>query len=139
MEYFLGSLITILIFVLCYRFFIDEDEKETNSIVRYRQSHIHELVKDVLPRNAFVKKIKRQSSKHEQKTNVKVIIVDELAYWIRDNIFYVADMDGHAIDKDTQRIVDTMGMDRIQLDKMLFIIDQLRDGEEDDSGSSRNK
>lgn len=139
MEYFLGSLITIIVFAVCYRFFIDENEKETNSIIRYRQSHIHELVKDILPKEIFVKKIKRQSSRHEAKTNVKVIIVDNLAYWIRDNIFYVADMDGHAIDRDTQRVVDTMGMDRVQLDKMLFIIDQLRDGEENDSGSSRNK
>jgi hypothetical protein len=29
-------------------------------------------------------------------------------------------------------------MDRVQLDKMLFIMDQLRDGKKDDSGSSGN-
>jgi hypothetical protein len=30
-------------------------------------------------------------------------------------------------------------MDKVQLDKMLFIMDQLRDGKKNDSGDSRNQ
>jgi hypothetical protein len=30
-------------------------------------------------------------------------------------------------------------MDKVQLDKMLFIMDQLRDGKQNDSGDSRNQ
>jgi hypothetical protein len=32
-----------------------------------------------------------------------------------------------------------MGMDKVQFDKMLFIIDQLRDGKDNDSSSSGDK
>jgi hypothetical protein len=42
------------------------------------------------------------------------------------------------VDKETTRRVDTMGMDKVELDKMLFIMDQLRDGKINDSGSSGN-
>lgn len=60
------------------------------------------------------------------------------AYWIKDNAFYEADLDGKNIDKESARIVDTMQMDKVQLDKMLFIMDQLRDGKSDDSGNPGN-
>ena len=45
-------------------------------------------------------------------------------------------MTDEGVDKDTTSVVDTMGMNKVQLDKMLFIIDQLRDGKQHDSGSS---
>ena len=82
---------------------------------------------------------KTQSRLHDSKTNIKVIIMDNQAYWIKDNIFYTADMriDGN-VDKDTTRTVDTMNMNRVQLDKMMFIIDRLREEAFDDRWGSGN-
>ena len=141
MEYFLGSLTTILIIVVSV--YVMRPEKYTKKIsnFRYSQSQIFETVKPLLPLLDFIEKprTKRQSSVHVDKVNIRVIIMDNLAYWVKDNIFYVADMDGMDIQKDTARIVDTIHMDKVQLDKMLFVMDQLRDGKDDDSGSSRNK
>jgi hypothetical protein len=79
----------------------------------------------------------RYSQIHEAKNNIKVIIMDNMAYWIKDNALYVADMsiDG-TVNKETTRRVDTMTMNRVQLDKMIFIIDKLREGTLDDSGSA---
>jgi hypothetical protein len=48
-------------------------------------------------------------------------------------------MHGTEIDWANATLVDTMGMDKVQLDKMLFIMDQLRDGKQNDSGDSRNQ
>lgn len=81
----------------------------------------------------------RQSIKHDNLTNIRVIIMDNSAYWIKDNTFYVADMseDG-TVNKDTTRVVDTMAMNKVQLDKMVFIVDKLTEGLYDDSGSSGN-
>ena len=62
--------------------------------------------------------------------------MDNQAYWIKDNVFYTANMIGDNVDKDTTRTVDTMAMNRVQLDKMMFIIDRLREEALDDSGSS---
>lgn len=107
--------------------------------LRYSQSHVHFLISDLLPKNKPKAKIKKsQSTIHDKKNSIKVIIMDNSAYWIRDNAFYMADMsiDG-TVNKDTTRQVDTHTMSKVQLDKMLFIIDQLKKEEDDDSRGSR--
>lgn len=83
-------------------------------------------------------KTKTQSKSHQEGTNIRVIIVDEQAYWIKDNIFYRAPLVNNLVDKDSAERVDTSDMDRVQLDKMLFILDKLREGVSDDSRGSGN-
>ena len=84
-------------------------------------------------------KTKTQSQIQHDKTNIKVIIFDRSAYWIKDNIFYKAPLVDDLINKDAAEQVDTMGMDKVQLDKMLFIMDKLREGINDDSRGSGDK
>ena len=79
---------------------------------------------------------KTQSKNHYDKTNVKVIIVDNNAYWNKDNIFYKAPLVDQLIDKDSAEQVDTISMDKVQLEQMLFIMDKLREGIDNDSRSS---
>lgn len=108
--------------------------------IRYSQSHIHSLVSPLLPKGV---KHKRSSSSQATKVNdqnhIRVIIMDNRAYWIKDNAFYTAEMsiDG-TVDKDTTSRVDTEGMSKVQLDQMLFIVDKLREGTFDDSGGTRD-
>jgi hypothetical protein len=105
----------------------------------YRQTNIFELVKPLLPPISSLKPDRKsQAINHENKTNVKVIIMGNQAFWIKDNMFYMADMDGQHINKESTKRVDTMAMDKVELDKMLFIMDQLRDRNINDSGSSGN-
>jgi hypothetical protein len=106
----------------------------------------HEIISQsmLLSRYSNAKKYSRklntntQSKKHFDKTNVKVIIVDNQAYWIKDNIFYKAPLVNQLIDKDSAEQVDTTDMNRVQLDQMLFILDKLREGISDDSRGSGN-
>lgn len=140
MKYIAGFIVA---FVLIY--YVDKFQYKYNIFqekmlkpIAYRQSHIHSLIFPLLPKGIKVKKNKRtQSTIHEAKNNIKVIIMDNNAYWIKDNAFYMADMsiDG-TVNKDSTRRVDTDRMNRVQLDKMLFIIDRLREGTLDDSGSA---
>lgn len=81
-------------------------------------------------------KVKTQSRKYHDKMNVKVIVVDDNAYWIKDNVFYTAPMSNEHIDSDLVHQVDTMTMNKVQLEQMLFIMDKLREGIEDDSRGS---
>ncbi len=81
---------------------------------------------------------KSQSRNHEKETNVRVIIVDGQAYWIKDNIFYNAPLINNLVDKESAQRVDTTHMDKVQLDQMLFILDKLREGVSDDSRGSRD-
>jgi hypothetical protein len=139
MEYLLGSLTTFILITMMSKKMLKDKDLKVKQAFMYRQSHIFDLVKPLLPPIGSLRpERKSQSINHENKTNVKVIIMGSQAFWIKDNMFYMADMDGHIIDKDTTRRVDTMGMDKVELDKMLFIMDQLRDGKLNDSGSSGN-
>ena len=140
MEYLIGcfSTLAILFFIGKYNNY-NKFNKDPIISIKYRQSSMYELIKELLPKETFNKKIsKTQSMEYEKKINIKVIIVGGCAYWVKDNIFYMADMFAGLINKDTTRIVDTMGMDKVELDKMLFIMDRLRDGEGDDRSSTGN-
>jgi hypothetical protein len=140
MEYFLGSAITMLAMFITTRLISFNKVSSKRDIPRYSQSHIHMLILPLLPEiRKYKKKMITQSSKHEEKTNVKVVIMDNKAYFIKNGTFYCADMHGTEIDGANAVSVDTMGMDKVQLDKMLFIMDQLRDGKKNDSGDSGNQ
>jgi len=88
----------------------------------------------------YIEKVNRKSQSKTRKAreNVKVIIVEDTAYWIQDNAFYTAPMINNLISKDSAIQVDTIHMDKVQLDKMLFIMDKLREGISDDSRGSGN-
>jgi hypothetical protein len=139
MEYLVGSALTILVCYFLFKNFILTISPPPKIKISYSQSNIHEQIKDFLPplSSIRIKKI-TQSSKHRDQKSVKVIIIDGFAYWIAENKFYVATVDENGVDRDAATVVDTMSMDRVELDKMLFIMDKLREGKAHDSGSSGN-
>jgi hypothetical protein len=140
MEYFLGSAITMIAMFITTRLILPRKLNAKVNNFRYSQSHIHTLIMPLIPDiKSYKKKIITQSSKHDERVNIKVVIFDNKAYFVKDGSFYSADMDGNFIDRQTATVVDTIGMDKVQLDKMLFIMDQLRDGKKNDSGDSRNQ
>jgi hypothetical protein len=75
----------------------------------------------------------------ETKKNLRVIFTEEeKAYWVDNNIFYVSNIiNGHP-DFDNAEKVDTKNMSKEELDKMLFILDNLRRGDHNERGSSGN-
>ena len=138
MEFIAGSILTFCLVFLTVRI-ISQDKTINDSVprIKYSQSHLHSIVSPLLPLIPKQERVKKtQAYELNQKKNIRVIIVDNLAYWIKDNRFYVADMDGMDVDGTTTREVDTIHMDKVQLDKMLFIMDQLREGKANDSGGA---
>lgn len=141
MEYFTGSFITfILIFLFGY--YKSKKNVVVKKKIQYTQSSVLNVMAtktEYRPINLKNNKPKRsQSEIHNDKINIKVLIMDDLAYWIKDNVFYMANIGmGGIVDKDTTRVVDTMSMSSVELDKMLFIMDKLREGLENDSGGTR--
>ena len=110
------------------------------SKIRYRQSNIYEMVKDVIPKEMFDKpKVITQSQKHVQKNMLKVVITEGRAYWILDNVFYTANAINGRVDESTVKPLDIQNLPKKDLSKMLLILDDLRKGmESNDSGSSGN-
>ena len=106
----------------------------------YSQSSIHTLIKDFMPKNVYKKpRAVSQSTKHTEKHMVKIIVIDNMAYWVSDNIFYTAETENGQIVHETAKPVDIGNMPKKELDKMLFILDNLGRRNNDDSSSSRNE
>jgi hypothetical protein len=110
------------------------------SKIRYRQSSIYEMIKDVIPKEMFDKpKVITQSQKHVQKNMLKVVITEGRAYWILDNVFYTANAINGRVDESTVEPLDIEILSKKDLSKMLSILDDLRKGmESNDSGSTGN-
>ena len=106
----------------------------------YTQSSIHQIVKNLLPKDLFeVPKKLSQARKHIENNSVKVMIIENNAYWVHNNMFYVADTIDGSVDSETVRPVDTNNMSKRDIDKMLFILDSLKNGNSDDSSSAWNE
>ena len=108
---------------------------------KYRQSSIYEMVKDVIPKQRFDKpKVITQSQKHIQKNMLRVVIADGSAYWILNNVFYTANAINGRVDEETIKPLDIENMPVRELDKMLSILDDLKQGVgPNDSSSTGNK
>ena len=108
---------------------------------KYRQSSIYEMVKDVVPKQRFDKpKVITQSQRHIQKNMLRVVIADGSAYWILNNVFYTANAINGRVDEETIKPLDIENMPTKELDRMLSILDDLKQGVgPNDSSSTGNK
>jgi len=107
--------------------------------IAYTQSDIHQIVKHFLPKDLFeMPKLLSQARKHTRSNTVKVLVIEGQAYWVHDNMFYVADTVEGLVNPETVRPVDTNNMSKRDIDKMLFILDSLKNGNSDDSSGAWN-
>jgi hypothetical protein len=134
MEFLLGFVLATLSLFL-FRNILKNPELSSIPQIRYSQSHVHEIIKDYIPDPMFdIKKPDSQSSNYEKSLYVKVVFIDNEAYWIKNNSLFVADMEEGIVAEETTRKVDTIGMDRVQLEKVIYIVDALTEGRNNDSG-----
>jgi tRNA splicing ligase len=139
MEYLIAIGLTFLLSLAIIKFSTKKSIKDIGKI-KYSQTTIHERTRHFMPKDLYEKPlIVSQAMKHVEKHMVKVIVIDKKAYWVKDNIFYMADSDNGNIVHETARPVDTADMSKKDIDKMLFILDNLGKGKKrDDSSSAGN-
>jgi hypothetical protein len=107
--------------------------------VVYTQSDIHMIVKHFIPKDLFDEpKRFSQARKHLNNNSVRVLMIEDHAYWVHNNMFYVADLADGLVNPETVRPVDTNNMSNRDIDKMLFILDSLKNGNSDDSSGAWN-
>ena len=91
MEYFLAIGLTLLSAWSIIRLSGYKVSKTLTNI-KYSQSDIHESIRKFVPKKLNNKeKIESQSAKHAANTMIKIIVIDNKAYWVKDNIFYFSD------------------------------------------------
>ena len=86
-----------------------------------------------------VKKPLTQLEKRRDKDKIKVLVVGEDAYWVADNMFFIAKTENGEVMLETAEPIDTENMSKQEINKMLFILDNLQNGRVDDSGSAGNE
>jgi negative regulator of sigma E activity len=140
MEYLLGSIVTILAIAYASKRMSATIKQNKLPGIRLSQSHVHEMVKLSIIK-LITPDISRptQASKLSASLYTRVIFMENKAYWIKNNGFYVANMEDGVIDNESAKIVDTMGMDDVELDKMIFIVDTLTEGNANDNRNSGHK
>jgi hypothetical protein len=140
MDYLLGFLVAIGMFLFFRLIAPKMISKDFGNSVRYSQTHIHEIIKYNIPESMFhpIKK-PTQSTNCEKVMNVKVLFIDKEAYWIKENALFIADQEDGIVKEDTARRVDTMGMNGVQLEKLIYIVDVLNEGNKNDRGYTGNK
>lgn len=106
----------------------------------YSQSSIHRIIKGMLQLQTVDHPSKQsQSEQHAEKNSIKVIFMDDKAYWVTNNIFYCADAVNGNVDTESAQPINTENMTKTDIDKLLFILDKLGNGSSNDSGGSGNK
>jgi hypothetical protein len=90
------------------------------------QSAIHNRTKLFNPPENKVE-IFSQSKKHIDQHMLRVMVIEDKAYWVKDSVFFVAETDSGNVLHDTAKQVDTSSMSKSDIDKMMFILDKLKE------------
>jgi hypothetical protein len=139
MEYLIGSLVTILIFFFATKALKKDYEADLEPIaIKYSQSNVYELIKPYIVPDMFIQPLVSQSTKHYDRQHIRVVLSNNKAYWIMNNVLYMADEVDGAIDKATTQPVDTINMDKVQLEKVIVIVEALTEGGDGENWSPRN-
>ncbi|NBX27126.1 MAG: hypothetical protein EBR55_02585 [Chitinophagia bacterium] len=104
----------------------------------YRQSDMHKMLKIFFNKDLEQQKSFSQFKKRREEKNIKVVVLGNKAYWVSDNVFYVGNAINGVVQPETGKPIDTTEMSKEKLDQMLFILDNLKNGNRNDSGGTRN-
>jgi hypothetical protein len=139
MDYILTIVLTFIISWAILRV-IKKNTQKGLSTTLYSQSDMHRLLKYFFSLNIITdEKPPSQLTKRRERDMIRVIVMGDLAYWVSENIFYVAEAINGEVIPQTAKPVDTNSMNKKDLDKMLFILDSLKNGSKNDSSSAGNE
>ena len=138
LEYFVGSSVAIIpgLFVL----FLNKLFKTYDYPIKVKasQSRTHYLMAPVTINVYPQKDLVTQATNHFDNTQVRVLMTEHHAYWIANNALQVANIVDGIVQEDSAKKVDMMGMDKVELEEMIFIVEKLTEGKSNDRWSSGN-
>lgn len=137
MEYFAGSIVTLVTMYIVAKL-VNHPKNNMKSVkTTFSQSRQYELIADFIPMPS-PKQVISQSVKYERSQYSRIFFIGEDAYWIEDNRVYTAKFQDGMVDHENKKTVDMTTIDKVELDKMIFVVERLTEGLSDDSGNSRN-
>lgn len=137
MEYFIGSILTIIAFMVLNRT-IEKTRNVGIPIPIFNQSKKYYVLKSYL-RYTKKRNIERQSTKKVPKGSTRGIVVGNTIYWIEDGFLVTANFVNGKPEESSKKRVDTYSMNDVELKRIVFIVDKLSEGRSDDTGNTGNK
>jgi hypothetical protein len=136
MEYFIGFILTLSVSLIII-FIMKKKINKKMSRTLYSQRDTHELFKYFFSiESSNQKRHPSQLTNHAEKSMIKVMVMDQEAYWVSDNTFYVANAINGEVEAGSATPVNVENMSKNDMNKMLFILDNLQNGNKNDSGSA---
>jgi hypothetical protein len=78
--------------------------------------------------DSIIRDVEEDDMEEETDEYVSVAVVEDKAYWVSNNTFYVAELIDGEIDKSSSRPINPFEMSGSDIRKMLFILDNLVEG-----------
>lgn len=136
MEYFVGFLVSVISFIILNKI-VKNVAKHKIAIPVFTQSRKLALVKHYIISSLEPKEQpKKQSTEYLKKNSIMAYFWGSNVYWIENGFLVTAKLKDNQIDEDTKKKVDTHSLDKVELDKMIFIVDKLTEGKKNDSSDS---
>ena len=93
------------------------------------QTTVYNKTKHLIPNDLRINNLPSQSKIHSEKYMIKVMVLEDNAYWVKDNIFFTANVEDGLVLPETTKQVDTLNMSKKDIDKMMVILDKLKEEE----------
>jgi len=137
MEYFAGSIVTLVTMYIVAKLVNHPKNNIKSAKTMFSQSRQYELVADFIP-IIPPKPTISQSIKHNRSQYTRIFFIGDDAYWIEDNSVYTSKFENGVIDQENKKTVDMTTIDKVELEKMIFVVERLTEGLSDDSRDSGN-
>lgn len=141
MEFLAGSLV-MAVALLSFYWLIQNKLDKSIKVPRHSQARAFALSYEKLDleRKDELPPLKEtQASNYLEKSQIKVVIHDNAAYWMQDQRFLTANVINGSVDATTTKPVDTMSMDSVELSKISFIVEKLTERQKNDRRDSGNQ
>lgn len=78
--------------------------------------------------NSIIRDVEEAMEDEINEESVSVAVIEDKAYWVINNTFYVAEIVDGEIDRSSSRPINAFEMSTSDIKKMLFILDNLVEG-----------
>jgi hypothetical protein len=134
MEYFIGSVITLIVISLTGFLARKVVVSEPKIQIKNSQSYYFTLLNRFLVAEQIARVGKpSQMRKHIDKLYTKILMVKGYAYWIKDNKLFKAEIVDNEVNEDNATEVDIMSMNEVELKEILLIVDKLKEDSYNDN------
>lgn len=130
MDFLIGTIVAFVGMFFFRKAVVEKTGKRVKAVI-HRQSTVFELTRDVMfvDQSLYSDKKDSQSYNFEKKSMTRIVFIEDTAWWIEDGKLMTAGLteDGE-VDINSKKGVDTFTMDKVELDKTIFIVEKLTEG-----------